>query len=114
MTLGGLVGLTLGAVLLQLDRQDYQHLLENIRASIRKVGLLEKQVMHACGVSDPALFSKMLNGKARMPLDVYAAMPPEVHQQMVIEEAVRVGVPETVKRGALVMMALHTKERREA
>jgi hypothetical protein len=113
MRFGGLLLFTFTAVLLQLDSADYKRLLENLRNAIRKCGLMEKEVMHACGVTDPSVFSKMLNGKARLPMDVYAAMPEAVHQQMVIEEAERVGFPEYVKRAAVVM-GLVNQERRRA
>jgi hypothetical protein len=93
MNLGGLVALCLGAVLVQLEREDYKRLLGLVRTAIVKCGLREKEVGLEAGVSDPAQFSKMLNGQQRLPLDVIAAMPEAVLQQVAFDLVLDHGLP---------------------
>jgi hypothetical protein len=102
MSLGGLIAFGLGAVLMQLDRDDYKRLLEKVRAGIRKAGLLEKEVAYACGVTDPSQFSKMVNGEQRFPMDVYAALPVEVKQHVALAEVADLGLPSDVQTATRV------------
>jgi hypothetical protein len=92
----GLLVFCLGAVLVQLDRDDYKRLLANLRGAIVKAGLREKEVGYACGVTDPAQFSKMLSGQQRIPLDVIAAMPEAVQQHLYFDEVLDTGLPRDV------------------
>jgi hypothetical protein len=93
--LGGLL-LAGGAVLVQMDRDDYKQLLLRIRGAIKKCGLSEKEVAYEAGVTDPAQFSNMLNGKQRMPLDVYAALPEPVQQQLAFDSVLEHGMPREI------------------
>jgi hypothetical protein len=83
----------LGAVLVQMHKDDYQRILASLRAAIIKSGLMEKEVAYACGVTDPAQFSKMLSGQQRIPLDVIAAMPEPVQQHLFLDGVIDKGLP---------------------
>lgn len=89
----GLLSFGIGAVLVQLDREDYKRLLSLVRTAIVKAGLSEKEVALEAGVTDPAQFSKMLNGTQRLPLDVLAAMPQPVQQQLALDLVLDHGLP---------------------
>lgn len=106
MNLGGLLLFTLGAVLVQLESEDYKRLIANLRAAIQKSGLREKEVAYACGVSDPAQFSQMLNGHKRIPLDVIAAMPAEVKQYLFFDGVLDYGLPREVSGGYRMLKAV--------
>ena len=92
----GLLAFGLGAVLVQLQREDYKRFLARVRTAIVKAGLTEKEAGLTAGVTDPAQFSKMLNGQQRIPADILAALPEPVQQYLYFDGVIDHGLPRDV------------------
>lgn len=96
MNLGGFVILGLGAVLMQLHSDDYKRFLARVRSAIVKAGFSEKEAGLHAGVTDPAQFSKMLNGQQRIPADILAALPAPIQQHIYFDGVIDHGLPRDV------------------